>query len=159
MWRKKMQLMAKPVLADKFWIVEKDGEKVGTIRTNEKGVTLTVGSQNHAFSKLEELVQKMSVTFTDKQIVKQDKKEFEVHGFPCKTEPYNAIFDLKRKLPLYTKTENSQSFFCAGYYVIHWEDGNHSPAYNPKLITLSRYTYEGPFKTKLEMKETLRKTT
>ena len=154
-----MQLMAKPVLADKFWIVERDGQKVGTIRTNEKGVTLTVGKQNHAFSKLEDLEKKMSVTFTDRQITTTETTEHEIYNFPCKTKPFNAIFDLKRKLPLYTKTENSQSFFCAGYYVIHWEDGNHSPAYNPKLLTLSRYTYEGPFKTKLEMTETLRKTT
>ena len=67
------------------------------------------------------------------------------------------IVELKRKLPLYTKTENSQSFFCAGYYVVHWEDGSHSPSYCPKLITLSRYEFDGPFKTKMEMQETLRR--
>jgi len=152
-----MQLMAKPVLADKFWIVEQNGQKVGTIRTNEKGVTLTVGKQNHAFSKLEELEKNMNVSFANKQINKSQNKEYDVYDFPCKTKPFNAIFDLKRKLPLYTKTENSQSFFCAGYYVIHWEDGSHSPSYCPKLITLSRYNYEGPFKTKMEMSEILRK--
>ena len=93
-----------------------------------------------------------------KEVVKKQSKEYEVHGYACKTNPHNPIYDLKRKLPLYTKTSDSQSFFCAGYYVIHWEDGNHSPAYCPKLITLSRYTYDGPFKTKLEMQETLRRT-
>lgn len=153
-----MQFVAKPVLDNKFWILEDNGQKVGTIRSNENGVTLTVGTKNQTFKELSELQQKIKVDFTGKEIVKKETKEHEVHGYACKTKPHNPIYDLKRKLPLYTKTSDSQSFFCAGYYVIHWEDGNHSPAYCPKLITLSRYTYDGPFKTKLEMQETLRRT-
>ena len=153
-----MQFVAKPVLENKFWILEDNGQKVGAIRSNENGVTLTVGKQNQTFKALSELKQKVQVDFTGKEVVKKQSKEYEVHGYACKTNPHNPIYDLKRKLPLYTKTSDSQSFFCAGYYVIHWEDGNHSPAYCPKLITLSRYTYDGPFKTKMEMQETLRRT-
>ena len=152
-----MQYVAKPVLENKFWILEDNGQKVGTIRSNENGVTLTLGKQNQTFKKLTELQQKLKVDFTGKEIVKKEVEEYEVHGFACKTKPYNPIYDLKRKLPLYTKTHDSQSFFCAGYYVVHWEDGSHSPSYCPKLITLSRYTYDGPFKTKMEMQETLRR--
>jgi len=153
-----MQYVAKPVLEDKFWILEDNGQKVGTIRSNEHGVTLTVGKENQTFKALDELKQKMSVSFTGKDIVKTETKEYEVHGFPCKSEPYNPIYDLKRKLPLYTKTEASQSFFCAGYYVVYWENDNGvSPAYCPKLITLSRYNFKGPFKTRIEMQEILRK--
>lgn len=152
-----MQLVAKAVLEDKFWILEDNGQKVGTIRSNEHGVTLQVGKQNQTFTKLDELKKKVKVSFAGKEVVKAEKQEYDVHGFPCKTEPFNPIYDLKRKLPLYTKTEGSQSFFCAGYYVVHWEDGSHSPSYCPKLITLSRYAYDGPFKTRLEMTETLRK--
>ncbi len=149
-----MQLLAKPVLENKFYIVEKNGQKVGTIRTNGTGVILSIDGKNVKYPTLQEV----PVQYTDKQIVKKEQKiEFSVHDFPCKTKPFNSIFDLKRKLPLYTKTKNSQSFFCAGYYVIHWEDGGHSPSYCPKLITLSRYQFEGPFKTKLEMTEILRK--
>jgi hypothetical protein len=153
-----MQFVAKPVLDNKFWILEDNGQKVGTIRSNENGVTLTVGTKNQTFKALSELKQKIKVDFTGKEVVKKETNEYEVHGYACKTKPHNPIYDLKRKLPLYTKTSDSQSFFCAGYYVIHWEDGNHSPAYCPKLITLSRYTYDGPFKTKLEMQEILRRT-
>jgi hypothetical protein len=36
-----MEFVAKPVLEDKFWILEDNGQKVGTIRSNENGVTLT----------------------------------------------------------------------------------------------------------------------
>ena len=152
-----MQFVAKPVLDNKFWILEDNGQKVGTIRSNENGVILTVGTKNHTFKELSELKQKMKVDFTCKEVVKKETKEYEVHGYPCKTNPYNPIYDLKRKLPLYTKTSDSQSFFCAGYYVVHWEDGSHSPSYCPKLITLSRYEFDGPFKNKMEMQETLRR--
>lgn len=149
-----MQLVAKPVLENKFWIVEDDGQKVGTIRSNDQGIVLQVGDVNKTFSCIKDLT---NVTFEGKDVAKPEKQEYEVHGYPCKTQPYNPIYDLKRKLPIYTKTQNSQSFFCAGYYVVHWEDGSHSPSYCPKLITLSRYDFDGPFKNKMEMQETLRR--
>ena len=151
-----MEFVAKPVLEDKFWILEDNGQKVGTIRSNENGVVLTVGKENHSFKRLEELKQKMKVSFTGKELVNKEKEEYEVHGYPCKTKPFNGLYDLKRKLPLYTKTEDSQSFFTAGYYCIEFENG-WVPAYCPKLITLGRNNYLGPFKTKLEMTEILRK--
>ena len=151
-----MEFVAKPVLEDKFWILEDNGQKVGTIRSNENGVTLTVGKENHSFKRLEELKQKMKVSFTGKELVNKEKEEYDVHGYPCKTKPFNGLYDLKRKLPLYTKTEDSQSFFTAGYYCIEFENG-WVPAYCPKLITLGRNNYLGPFKTKLEMTEILRK--
>jgi hypothetical protein len=98
----------------------------------------------------------MKVSFTGKELVNKEKEEYDVHGYPCKTKPFNGLYDLKRKLPLYTKTEDSQSFFTAGYYCIEFENG-WVPAYCPKLITLGRNNYLGPFKTKLEMTEILRK--
>jgi len=150
-----MQFVAKPVLEDKFWILEDNGQKVGTIRSNENGVTLTVGKQNQTFKKLDELKRKMKVSFTGKDVITTEKQEHEVHGFPCKTKPFNPIYDLKRKLPLYTKTEGSQSFFCAGYFCIKFDNG-WVPAYCPKLITLGRNEFMGPFKTKLEANEALR---
>ena len=152
-----MEFVAKPVLEDKFWILEDNGQKVGTIRSNENGVTLQVGSENQTFKALDELKLAMEVSFTGKDQIENVKENYEVHGYPCKTKPCNSIYDLKRKLPLYTKTEGSQSFFCAGYYCIEFEHG-WVPASCPKLITLSRYGYTGPFKTKLEMQEVLRKT-
>ena len=37
---------------NKFWILEDNGKKVGTIRSNANGVTLTVGKQNQTFKKI-----------------------------------------------------------------------------------------------------------
>jgi hypothetical protein len=79
---------------------------------------------------------------------------FEVHNFPCSQHPYNPMFDVQKQLPVYTKTPKSKSQFCAGYYIICFEKGWRK-AYCPKMITLSRYEYKGPMKTKLEMQQVL----
>ena len=79
---------------------------------------------------------------------------FDVHGFPCSQHPYNPMFDVQKQLPVYTKTPKSKSQFCAGYYIICFEKGWRK-AYCPKMITLSRYKYQGPMKTKLEMQQVL----
>jgi len=82
------------------------------------------------------------------------KDNFDVHGYPCSQHPYNPMFDVQNQLPVYTKTPKSKSQFCAGYYIICFEKGWRK-AYCPKMITLSRYKYKGPMKSKLEMQQRL----
>lgn len=64
------------------------------------------------------------------------------------------MFDVKRHLPLFTKSNKSKSVYCAGYYIIKFDKG-WVKSFCPKLITVERYQYEGPFKTELEMKQRL----
>jgi len=49
----------------------------------------------------------------------------------------------------------SKSYFCAGYYLVKFAN-NWAKAYCPKLITLQRYEFQGPFRTKEDMTEQLR---
>jgi hypothetical protein len=152
-----MKLQAKAIVDNTFWIIERNGEKVGTLRHSNDYV-LTVNSKNFRYPDLKSLSTKLDIDFQNNlvRIEPASKKQFDVHGYPCKTTPFNGIFDLKRKLPLYTKTEKSQCFYCAGYYVINFENG-WLPSYCPKLITLSRNEHKGPYKTKLEMQEVVKK--
>ena len=157
-WRRIKMLLAKPIIDEKFWIVERNGEKVGTLRKT-KDLVLTINQKSLKFADIKSLCDSTKIKFaTGNEIeVTEDKnKEFEVHGYPCKTQPYNDIFDLKRKLPLYTKTVKSQSFYCAGYYTIGFEKG-WVGALCPKLITLSKNEFKGPFYNKFEMQEVLKK--
>jgi len=64
------------------------------------------------------------------------------------------MLDVKRKLPLFTKSQKSKSLYCAGYYVIRFEKG-WVKSFCPKLITVERYKTHGPFKTELEMRQEL----
>ena len=151
-----MQLQAKPVVQDKFWIIEKNGKRVGTLRCDDDYV-LTVGHKNYHFSDRKSLCSKAQISFNAGYIeTKSSTKKSLVHGFSCKSEPFNGLYDLKHKLPLYTKTAKSQCFYCAGHYLIKFEHG-WVHAYCPKLLTLSRNEYSGPFKTKLETQVQLKK--
>ena len=99
------------------------------------------------------------VDASDEANIKKPEEEvqvdnFDVHGYPCSQHPYNPMFDVQKQLPVYTKTPKSKSQFCAGYYIICFEKGWRK-AYCPKMITLSRYNYKGPLKTKLEMQQVL----
>ena len=64
------------------------------------------------------------------------------------------MYDVKRKLPLFTKSNKSKSAYCAGYYVIKFDKG-WVKSFCPKLITIERNESKGPFKTDLEMRQEL----
>jgi hypothetical protein len=73
----------------------------------------------------------------------------EAYGFPCSTKPYNQVWDVQRRLPIYSKEPKSKSLFCAGYYAVKFNNA-WITEYCPKNITVSRYEYCGPFATKAE---------
>ena len=54
-----------------------------------------------------------------------------------------------------SKTPKSKSVFCAGYYIVYFEKVKWRKAYCPKVITLQRYPYKGPMKSKVEMQQVL----
>ena len=150
-------LHAKPIINDKFWIVEQDGEKVATLRKNEDNRFVMSNEDGiEIYDNKESLTKKFGKGFFIAKIVKESNNALpnEVHGYTTSTTPHNAMFDIRKKLPLFTKSEDSKSLYCAGYYVIKFDKG-WVKSLCPKLITLQRYTYQGPFKTELEMKQVL----
>jgi hypothetical protein len=151
------ELHAKTIIADKFWIVEADGEKVATLRKNEDNRYVMSNYDGiKIYETKESLTKEFGKTFFTVKIVKEANTALpnEVHGFATSTPPHNPLYDVKRKLPLFTKSEDSKSLYCAGYYTIKFEKG-WVKSFCPKLITLQRYPYNGPFKTELEMKQVL----
>ena len=150
-------LHAKPIIPEKFWIVEKGGAKFATLRKSEDNHFVM---SNELGIKVYETKEKLTMEFGKEffiaKIVKEadDAEPNEVHGYATSTAPHNSMFDVKRKLPLFTKSGDSKSLYCAGYYVIRFEKG-WVKSFCPKAITLQRYEYQGPFKTELEMKQVL----
>lgn len=151
------ELHAKPIIDNKFWIVEADGEKVATLRKNEDDRFVMSNEEGiEVFANKESITKKFGKEFFIAKIVKEAENNLpnEVHGYGTSTSPHNAMFDIRKKLPLFTKSEDSKSLYCAGYYVIKFDKG-WVKSFCPKLITLQRYDYRGPFKTELEMKQVL----
>ena len=158
-----MTVRAKTLVKDKFWIVEQNGQKLGTLQKQENNgwIFLSKQDQRQVFHTQESLFTKFGFNIFDDTIKEQEKsvdkwdvkqaENFEVHGYPCSQKPYNPLWDVQKNLPLYTKTPKSKSMFCAGYYIVKFETVNWRKAYCPKIITLQRYKYEGPMKSKTEM--------
>ena len=150
-------LHAKPIIENKFWIVEKDGEKFATLRKNEDNRFVLSNEEGiKIYDTKESLTRQFGKDFFVAKIVKEadDALPNEVHGYATSVAPHNAMFDIQRKLPLFTKSGDSKSLYCAGYYVIRFEKG-WVKSFCPKLITLQRYECKGPFKTDIEMKQIL----
>lgn len=150
-----MSIEAKLIINDKFWIVEDLGVRIGTLSKDGDGFLLSKKGEVVFFKDEQQLKKKFGKNFlSDKVNALTIDKENNIYGFPCKTEAYNSMYDIKRKLPLFTKSEKSKSVYCAGYYLIKF-NVNWLKSFCPKLITVERNEYLGPFKTEIEMRASL----
>ena len=142
-----MDIVAKPIVKDKFWIVERDGEKCATIQAIDEagGFAYVYDDQREIFPTIKLLSKKYNISF-EKAERRKSVPENNIWNFPTSGKPYNALFDVQKYLPIYTKTHDSKSYFCAGYYAVNI-DGTWSKYFCPKLIILNRNEYCGPFST------------
>lgn len=150
-------LHAKPIIENKFWLVEKNGTKFATLRKDDENRFVMSNEQGFEIhNSKESLTEKYGQEFFTVNIVKEadDSMPNEVHGYPTSTIPHNTMYDVRKKLPLFTKSSDSKSLYCAGYYIIRFHKG-WVKSFCPKLITLQRYDYQGPFKSEFEMKQVL----
>lgn len=150
-------MIAKPIVKNKMWIVEQYGNKIGNIMAVEEGGFVYVhDNQREPFPNIKMIGAKYNITFAKVEKVKKEKLDvYDVYGFPTSTAPQNQVLDVQRYLPIYTKGTKSKSFFCAGYYIVKFTN-TWVRAYCPKLITLNRYEYQGPFKTQERMSTALK---
>lgn len=151
------EIHAKPIIEDKFWIVEQNGVKCATLRKNEDDrFVMSSESGVKIFKNKKSITEQFGKDFFVAKIIKpaDDSEPLEVHGYPCKTAPYNSMYDIKRKLPLFTKSPDSKSLYCAGYYLVKFDKG-WVKGFCPKLITIQRYPYQGPFKNEYDLKQAL----
>lgn len=152
------ELIARPILKNKYWIVEDNGSKVGTIQAVEDGGFVYVHNETRErFTTIKLLSKARNVVF-DNSTVKKEKthaESHEVYGYPVSNKPWNILWDVKHQFPVYTKTSKSKSYYCAGYYIIKFNNG-WVKSYCPKFITLNRYEFQGPFKSKTDMQEALK---
>jgi len=145
---------AKEIIKNKFWIVEDKGVKFGTISLNEDQYILSTPTGTKFYHTENQLTKALDqkLSWTELAITEISTKE--VHSYATNSTPFNPMFDVKRKLPLFTKSDKSKSLYCAGYYIIQFEKG-WVKSFCPKLITVERYTTKGPFKSEIEMRQEL----
>jgi hypothetical protein len=142
-----MTLVAKPVIDKQFWILQDGDQKVGNIQACDGGYQVKIQNQIAQFKTIRMAAQRIDIHFeSTKKITSHELVKNLVHGYPTAGRIYNPMWDIKMKLPVYTKTAKSKSWFAAGWYRVKkgrcW-----AVTQDPKLIVLQRYVYAGPFYT------------
>ena len=146
-----MTILAKPVVDKKFWILQKDNEKVGNIEAVGNGYQVTINNQTQQFKTIRMAAQRANIQFESSvKVTKPDTHS--VHGYPAGSRVHNPVWNVQQQLPLYTKTKKSKSWFAAGWYQLK-RGRNWRVVQDPKLISLERYPYAGPFQTKEQASE------
>lgn len=145
-------------ITEKSWIVLTDNEqeRIGLLSCNPNGFTLISRDGKVSFAS-EQDVKDFFEEDIFQNIVQPtmaaEAKEYFIKGYPVDFDgPFEADpAEIDNNLPLFTKTKSSKVYHCAGYYCILFPKGwTHS--FCPKLSTLDKYKYTGPFKTEMEMK-------
>ena len=150
-----MTTIAKPLIPNKSWLLERDGRKVGTLNKERSSYSILKNGNKIAVGTVKDVKEKLGIVFFDVvKSVKSETKEYAVYDFPCGSKPFGSVYDIRKRLPIYAKSTKSKSQYCAGYYVIKFRKG-WVKSFCPKLITLDRYPFHGPFKTEVEMKQML----
>ena len=151
-----MSIKAKPILKNKFWIIESDGQRIGTLSKQEdKRYMYSCATGTEYFNDTKSFNTFIGNVNWDKTTISDSsKQQKEIHGFSTSTSPFNIMYNVQKKLPLFTKSKKSKSLYCAGYYIIKFDKG-WVRSFCPKLVTLEKYPYKGPFKTEFTMRQEL----
>lgn len=139
-------IIAKQVLKNQYWILRDNDGKVGNIEATGSGFRVKINDNVQEFKTIRMVKQRLGFDFeTPPRLPARD--QYTVHGYPTGCRAFNAIYEVRQHLPLFTKTAKSKSWYCAGWYRVllnrTWK-----VVQSPKLITLRRYKYQGPFFSK-----------
>lgn len=135
------------VVENKLWFTyDSDGNKSGILRPDSNDPDwlihyLLVG-ENIAYSRDE--IENMFNFEGKRELSSWHHKH--VFGYPV---PEIETFKTQERdgLPCFTKTSSSKVYFAAGHYGINFDNGGWMEAFCPKLATLRKYEFIGPFKT------------
>jgi hypothetical protein len=143
-------IVAKPVIDKQFWILQDGDQKIGNVEAAQGGgFNVKLNDTIQQYKTIKMVTQRHNIVFEQPEKTKKKSVGNEVHGYEAAGRVYNPIWDVKHRLPLYTKTKKSKSWFAAGWYQVQ-RGRNWKTIQDPKLIALQRYKYNGPFHSKEE---------
>ena len=145
-----MSIIAKPIVKDQFYILTQDDKKVGNIEATGDGFAVRINNRVMPFKTMAMIRKQVDIEFP--AVGNKPNKEpasYQVQGYPSGSKVYNPIWNVQHKLPLFTKNNKSRSWYAAGWYQVK-QRRTWAIVQSPKLITLERYPYQGPFYTREE---------
>jgi hypothetical protein len=142
------ELIAKPIIKDQYWVVTDGEKKVGNVQANSAGYEVILNGSTLQFNNTTDIKKKTKISF---QPMKSNNTRIKMPypEYPGPSKTYNNMFDIKRKLHVFTKTNKSKCYHVAGWFNID-QNGHKQTIFCPKYIFIQRYPYEGPFKSEDE---------
>ena len=139
----------KEIIKDKYWIVEGQYGKVGTLRKVDDGYEF-FDQNNNTKELLDSLESFKSVNTTVVSGAMQVYK-----GLPTNT---SILYPVEHDtMPLFKKAEKGKTTFVAGYYILKYEGMGWQHAFCHKLETVEKYETRGPYFTEWDMNLNLKK--
>lgn len=158
-----MTVKLKPV-TESAWLVinDTDDNRVGLLtEIRNQYVLMVAGAKKNFINRKEvnnyfkeDIFKNVSVVVTP--VVGFDVNERFINGYPVNFDNPITVTIVGNKLPLFTKKQDSNVYYCAGYYCFNFPK-EWLGALCPKLSTIQAWEHVGPFKTKDEMKLELSK--
>ncbi len=136
-------IVAKPVIANQYWILKENNQKIGNIQASADGFVVKIQNELASYKTIPMIRRKTNIEFEPAEKISKPSTH-QVHGFDTGCRAHNGMWNVQMKLPLFTKTAKSKSWFAAGWYAVK-QHRSWRVVHNPKLIVLERYAYHGPF--------------
>jgi hypothetical protein len=150
-------------ISDVAWLVHQGPAKLGILNKDvQEHYTYITGKDLVKFNDQYEVVEHFGNLNLFNEVITSPAKTSErifIKGFEVDHDSPIVIDathpDYREDLPIYAKIEGKGIYYAAGYYCIDFEKG-WKKSRGPKLATLLKYGFEGPFKTELEMRQRLK---
>lgn len=150
-------------ISDVAWLVHQGSERVGILNKDvQEHYTFITGKDLVNFNDDSEVREHFgNITLFEEQLDSPAEVHdaYYIRGYLVDYPDPHALEqdhpDYRHDLPLYTKIENGNIYYAAGYYCINFSKG-WKYANGPKLATLEKYGYEGPFRDRDQIKQRLR---
>jgi hypothetical protein len=152
-----MKMIEAKSISDKFWILKDSNGKIGEVNLSDNGYIVNINGNHSIFKSLETLKIETGIKFNHSVSPIPIDNESTLYGYPCNGERHNEVWNLKLKLPLFTKREDSKSWFVAGYFLLKIKN-KWRTILSPKLLIMERNEFKGPFKTMEELESCLKST-
>jgi hypothetical protein len=149
-------LCAKELLKDKFWVVEDTAQHpVGVVSAMDESFIFSNKNGVVVLDNVKQLKSRLGAEIAWVDFSEQPQPALEAYGYPTSVVPHEMLYDVKHKMPLFTKSSKSKSLYCAGYFLLKFDKG-WAKAFCPKFSTVQQYQFCGPFFTKQQMVQRLR---
>jgi hypothetical protein len=107
----------------------------------------------HTFSTTKSIEKDVRLVF-ENPVTSDKDAEIPFAHWPTDSETFNNVYDVRRKMHVYTKTPTSKCYHAAGYFNIVVENVKQTML-SPKYLYIQRYVYDGPYRTLSEALDAL----